>query len=225
MEVVTSKRKRKASKQKLNKKLTNADGKNLTGQEARAKRLELGAINDTEAIKDELALIFDGQKVELDKLLAEYEKVKKDLKDKAHMRDEVTIALFGQAEMPYYRFDQLPEGLRSVVDGRLAEFGFSKMYKLFMMMQSATDKLKETLEQMANLQKAIVMYFDNRQVNVTFDRTGLLELFCNEVLYPVLDEKLPRVVALGMTKELQKRLELRKALLEKFGEPEEEEHG
>jgi hypothetical protein len=80
--------------------------------------------------------------------------------------------------------------------------------------------MRQTLSDMAYLSKTLVMYFDNRQVHIHFDRDGLLSLLLNEVIYPVLQEELPRAVGQALTEKMQAKYLARLNVFENYGKEE-----
>ena len=193
----------------------------------RLKRLEKGALKEAENVKDELITLYRAQRVGVEELLVEWDNVRAGMKDLAGVKDDITCALYGKGVagkeemiiMPVYKFKNLSEEQQANVDRMLPEWTFSKLTKLFMMMQKATEQLKETLAQLTMQERVMVQYFDNRQV-IIFDKSGYGNLLLQEVIIPVLRKQLPTTLAQPVAEAMTKQCENKLPMLERFGDDE-----
>jgi len=90
-----------------------------------------------------------------------------------------------------------------------------RIYQLVMKMNQdhneAIEGVQRTLSQMASLHKNIVMYFDNRQVNIQNigweTREKVMQEFIDDIIIPALKSQLPRAQASAVAAEVEQRWE------------------
>lgn len=127
----------------------------------RTEVLQASAKVEAEQIMAELVSLFNSQMAELQDLKAREAEYKKHAAKLDSIRDKLAIATY------HVIYKQLELEGQAVINALAHEQRYKDTFQLYMMSSAALDSVKDTLSRMAALQKNMVMYFDNRQVNVT----------------------------------------------------------
>jgi len=136
-------------------------------EQPRTAPLQTSARVEAEQIMGELLSLYKVQMSRLDELIIQEQEYKKTVAgDK--LRDKLTIETFKSFGSPTVtRYKDLTAANKAVIDALLPKEKFDELWNVHSKMAISMGDLKRTLGQMADLAKNVVMYFDNRQVNVT----------------------------------------------------------